>query len=168
MKQKNLVLLAGIPGSGKSTWLRTHLGDGDAYVSRDEVRFSIISDDEDYFSHETEVFDKFVAEIEKKLNEGKRVFADATHINWASRRKLLERIHDKENIDIDVYTFDTPLEVCLERNEQREGRARVPSSVVKRMFFQSDHPFNDPFHYNTIKRIWPDGREEDLTRWELR
>lgn len=168
MKQKNLVMLAGIPGSGKSTWLRTHLGDGDAYVSRDEVRFSIIGDNEDYFSHETEVFDKFVAEIEAKLKEGKRVFADATHINWASRRKLLERIHDKENIDIDIYTFATPLEVCLERNEQREGRARVPKSVVKRMFFQSNEPFNDPFHYHTIKRIWPDGREEDLTKWELR
>lgn len=168
MKQKNLVLLAGIPGSGKSTWLREHLSEGDAYVSRDEVRFSIISDDEDYFSHETEVFDKFVAEIEKQLNCGKRVFADATHINWASRRKLLERIHDKENIDIDVYVFATPLETCLERNEQREGRARVPKSVIKRMFFQSNEPFNDPFHYHNIRRIWPDGREEDLTKWELR
>ena len=167
MKQKNLVILSGIPGSGKSTWLRNHLGEGDAYVSRDEVRFSIIGDDEDYFSHETEVYDKFITEIEEKLNSGKRVFADATHINWASRRKLLERIHDKENIDIDVYVFETPLEICLERNEQREGRARVPKSVIKRMFFQANEPFNDPFHYRNIKRIWQDGREEELTKWEL-
>lgn len=162
MKQKNLVLLAGIPGSGKSTWLRTHLGDGDAYVSRDEVRFSIISDDEDYFSHETEVFDKFVAEIEEKLNEGKRVFADATHINWASRRKLLERIHDKENIDIDVFVFKIPLDTCLERNEQRSGRAVVPRSVVRRMHSQMTHPLSDPFKYHMMKNIYPDGGEEDI------
>ena len=168
MKQKNLVILSGIPGSGKSTWLKNHLGENDAYVSRDEVRFSIIGEDEDYFSHETEVFNKFVERIEDALNAGKRVFADATHINWASRRKLLERIHDKDNIDIDVYFFETPLAVCLDRNEQREGRARVPKSVVRRMFFQSDEPFNDPFHYHNIRRIWSDGREEDLTKWESR
>lgn len=166
MKQKNLVLLAGIPGSGKSTWLRTHLGDGDAYVSRDEVRFSIISDDEDYFAHETEVFDKFVAEIEENLNKGLRVFADATHINWASRRKLLERIHDKDNIDIDVYVFKTPLETCLERNEQRTGRAVVPRSVIRRMGGQMTHPLSDPFKYHMMKNIYPD-HEEDIKYGDL-
>ncbi len=162
MKQKNLVILSGIPGSGKSTWLREHLSEGDAYVSRDEVRFSIIGDDEDYFSHETEVFDKFVAEIEEKLNCGKRVFADATHINWASRRKLLERIHDKENIDIDVYVFKTPLETCLVRNAQRSGRAVVPENVVRRMYSQMTHPLSDPFKYHMMKNIYPDEGEEDI------
>ena len=159
-------MLAGIPGSGKSTWLRTHLGDGDAYVSRDEVRFSIISDDEDYFAHETEVFDKFVAEIEENLNKGLRVFADATHINWASRRKLLERIHDKDNIDIDVYVFKTPLETCLERNEQRTGRAVVPRSVIRRMGGQMTHPLSDPFKYHMMKNIYPD-HEEDIKYGDL-
>ena len=153
MKQKDLVILSGIPGSGKSTWLRTHLGDGDAYVSRDEVRFSTISDNEDYFSHETEVFDKFVAEIEAKLNEGKRVFADATHINWASRRKLLERIRDKKNINIDVYMFTASLETCLARNTQRTGRALVPEGVIRRMYKQLTNPATDPFNYRYIITI---------------
>lgn len=162
MKQKNLVILSGIPGSGKSTWLREHLSEGDAYVSRDEVRFSVIDDNEDYFSHEAEVFDKFVAEIEEQLNCGKRVFADATHINWASRRKLLERIHNKEDINIDVYVFKTPCEVCLERNEQRSGRAVVPKSVIRRMSMQMTHPLSDPFKYHMMKNIYPDGGEEDI------
>lgn len=159
MKQKNLVILSGIPGSGKSTWLRNHLGEGDIYVSRDEVRFSIINDDENYFAHETEVFDKFIAEIEENLNKGLRVFADATHINWASRRKLLERIHDKENIDIDVYYFKVPLKICLERNNQRSGRAFVPEDVVRRMHSQLRHPMTDPIKYHQIKEIYEDGKE---------
>ena len=93
-------MLVGAPASGKSTWLRTHLGEGETYVSRDEVRFSIIGDGEEYFSHEAEVFKKFVEQIEEKLNEGFRVYADATHINWASRRKLIESLHNREEIDI--------------------------------------------------------------------
>ena len=159
MNKKNLILLAGIPGSGKSTWLRTHLGDGDAYVSRDEVRFSIISDDEDYFAHETETFDKFVREIENNLEKGKRVFADATHINWASRRKLIEHLHNRENIDIDVYYFTITLPLAIARNNQRQGRARVPEDVIHRMYKQSTHPSTDPFTYHTIKLIFSDGQE---------
>ena len=159
MNKKNLILLAGIPGSGKSTWLRTHLGDGDAYVSRDEVRFSIISDDEDYFAHETETFDKFVREIENNLEKGKRVFADATHINWASRRKLIEHLHNRENIDIDVYYFTITLPLAIARNNQRQGRARVPEDVIRRMYKQSTHPSTDPFTYHTIKLIFSDGQE---------
>lgn len=162
MKQKNLVLLVGIPGSGKSFWLNTHLGEGDIRISRDEVRFSIIGDNEDYFSHEAEVFDKFVEQIEENLNKGLRVFADATHINWASRRKLLERIHDKENINIDVYVFKTPIETCLDRNEQRDGRARVPRSVIRRMRGQMTHPLSDPFRYHMMKNIYPNGLEEEI------
>lgn len=157
MKQKNLVILSGIPGSGKSTWLRTHLKEGDTYVSRDEVRFSIINDDEDYFAHETEVFDKFVADIEENLNKGLRVFADATHINWASRRKLLERIHNKEDVDIDVYYFKVPLETCIKRNAQRTGRALVPDSVVRRMNSQFRHPRTDPFKYRLIVEVDENG-----------
>lgn len=164
MKQKNLVLLAGVPGSGKSTWLKKHLEDGDAYVSRDEVRFSIIKDDEDYFSHETEVFDKFIAEIEEKLNEGKRVFADATHINWASRRKVLERIHHKDEIDIDVYVFMTSLSTCLERNSKREGRARVPDSAIRRMSAQLTDPAHEPYKYREIKYIFENGKE--ISAWQ--
>ena len=157
MKQKNLVILSGIPGSGKSYWVKNHLREGDSYVSRDEVRFSIIGDDEDYFSHETEVFDKFVAEIEEKLNCGKRVFADATHINWASRRKLLERIHDKENIDIDVCMITASLETCLARNAQRTGRALVPEGAIRRMYKQLTNPATDPFNYRYIVTIDTEG-----------
>ena len=49
--------MVGCPGSGKSTWAKKHLPDT-YYVSRDEVRFSLLQDGEDYFSHEKEVFNK--------------------------------------------------------------------------------------------------------------
>ena len=164
MKQKNLVIFSGIPGSGKSTWAKAHLTDDIAWISRDEVRFALLGEDEDYFAHETEVFEKFVEQINQNLKEGKRVFADATHINRASRRKLLERIHDKDNIDIDVYVFMTSLGTCLERNAQRDGRARVPDSVIRRMSAQLTDPANEPFKYREIKYIFEDGKEVSVWR----
>lgn len=164
MKQKNLVIVAGIPGSGKSTWIERYLGENDVHISRDAIRFSLLEEDEDYFAHETQTFDKFVSAINENLNAGKRVFADATHINKASRRKLLERINDLKEVDIDVYIFMTPLGTCLERNAQRDGRARVPDSVIRRMSAQLTDPANEPFRYREIKYIFEDGKEVSVWR----
>ena len=159
MKQKNLVIFSGIPGSGKSTWAKAHLTDDIAWISRDEVRFALLDEDEDYFAHETEVFEKFVEQINQNLKAGKRVFADATHINWASRRKLLERIKDKQDTNIDVYVFRTSLGTCLERNKRRAGRSCVPEKIIRRMSVQMTDPMHDSFKYNTVKYIFDGGKE---------
>ena len=63
MKQKNLYLLAGVPGSGKSTWLKQHAPDNSIIISRDQIRFSLLQDGEDYFAHESEVFFEFINQI---------------------------------------------------------------------------------------------------------
>ena len=40
--------------------------------------------------------------------------------------------------------FDVPVEVCLERNRQRTGRAVVPDHVIQKMAI-SFYPPNDPY-----------------------
>ena len=39
-----LVLMMGLPGAGKSTWAKTSMGDNDIYISRDEIRFSLVDE----------------------------------------------------------------------------------------------------------------------------
>ena len=39
--------------------------------------------------------------------------------------------------------FDVPLAVALERNEKREGRAKVPKSVIRRMYYNIQKPKQD-------------------------
>ena len=134
-----LHLMMGVPGSGKTTWCKAHMKDGDRYVSRDEVRFSMVSEDEEYFSKEKEVFRKYTAMINTNLKMGYDVFADATHLNAASRNKLLRNIN--VTVDgIDIIWLKTSLEESLKRNSQREGRAFVPVSQIRRMNFSIEEP----------------------------
>ena len=93
----NLYLMVGIPGAGKSTYLRERLGPDDVYISRDNIRFHFLKEGEDYFSHETEVYKEMVRQIKQGLINGFNVYVDATHLNQASRNKL------KYHIDSSLY-----------------------------------------------------------------
>jgi predicted kinase len=149
-----LYLMCGIPGAGKSTWAHNHMEKNDRYVSRDEIRFSLVDEDEEYFSRETQVFEEFVRKINLNLSLGFNTFADATHINSASRRKLLKRINGYDKLE--VIHIDTPLIVAYERNEKRKGtRSYVPQSAIHRMYYQFEQPtFLEGF--STIYKITPD------------
>lgn len=139
---KQLFIMIGAPGSGKSTWVKRQLrNDIDAYVSRDEIRFSLLQDEEDYFAREKEVFDIFTQRIADYINDDNdlyRIFADASHLNYGSRMKLLNTLKAKgvnlNQININYIYMFTSLATCLERNALREGRARVPDKTIEEMY----------------------------------
>lgn len=151
MKQKNLFVLCGTPGCGKSTWVKNRVEEnGGVWVSRDVIRFGMLKEGEDYFAHENEVYDKFVQTIQEELDKGGDVYADATHLNEKGRIKLLDCLN-LEDVKLTAVRFDVPLEVCLERNEMREGRARVPKSVVRRMWHsRTDPAFDYKYKFDEI------------------
>lgn len=136
MKQKKVFLMSGPPASGKSSWIRSKLLPGSEWVSRDNVRFAIVSDDEEYFSHEDEVFDTFIDYINKFLDDDvtDTIFIDATHLNEKSRHKTLNRVHKEKITQLNSVCFITPLTECLVRNSWRVGREVVPDSVIRNMF----------------------------------
>lgn len=131
MKQKNLWILSGIPGSGKSTWLKNRWPQCGCVVSRDALRFQMLNDDESYFAKEESVWHAFVEAITLSLRDYDDVYADATHLGPGSRKKLLKAINAKgyANLNVNVIYFNVPVEVCIERNKQRDGRAQVPEDV---------------------------------------
>ena len=92
---KQFYIMCGIPGSGKSTFAKKITEIYEKHnisietVSRDEIRFSLIKPGEDYFSKEKEVFSIYIENLKKSLNNNNITIADATHLNFASRKKLL-------------------------------------------------------------------------------
>lgn len=128
-----LFLMMGAPGSGKSYWAEHHVTSVDKYISRDEIRFSMLEDGDDYFAKEGKVFDDFIKQINCSLMIYDNVFADATHLNFSSRNKTISRITAPVD-EINVIFLDTPLELCLERNAKRTGRKFVPEDTIIDMY----------------------------------
>ena len=147
---KKVFILSGPPASGKSTWVRKHLTPGSEWISRDNVRFSIVSEDENYFSHEDEVFDTFINYINQVLDDENihTIFVDATHLNKRSRSNILNRIKHRNIAELNCVCFITPLDVCLNRNNKRVEREKVPEESIKKMYQSFQIPSADEnFNY---------------------
>lgn len=140
-----LYILCGPSGCGKSTWawkfMDIYFDEDIRYVSRDEIRFSLVKEDEEYFSREKEVFRKFAATIAQTLVDGFDVIADATHITKISRQKLTQAI-DRYFTDYQIVYVNCYLdeETCIIRNSARAGRLHVPENVIRNMCRQFEVP----------------------------
>lgn len=159
---KILYVMCGIPGSGKSWYAKNVLmNKHTVYISRDEIRFSLVKEDEEYFAKEDQVFKSFVNQINYALgaeDDINAVIADATHLNWPSRRKLLNALKIKKNkanrnIKVIPVWMNTPLFTCKIRNGLREDRTFVPVSELNRMEHSKEYPISDPFEYDGILEV---------------
>lgn len=156
----NLLIACGVPGAGKTTFLKKAVKNlkenynlSVEYVSRDEIRFSMLEESDDYFSKEKEVYKEFCNRIQKAIDNKDVIIADATHITRKSREKLLKSL-DLTGVNISCISFEPTLEWCLDRNEERTGRAYVPREVIKSMYEQFEPPNKDEnYKYDFIFTI---------------
>ena len=122
-----IVVLVGLPASGKSTYLERM---GVRGLSSDTIRV-LLADDERDQTNQERVFQTVRYLLRQRLAIGRPVtYIDATNLRPEDRRPYLE-IGQQFGCDVEAVYFDVPLAVCRERNA---GRARVvPEEVMAAM-----------------------------------
>jgi len=144
LRKHRLWLMCGIPGSGKSTWIKTHkhyFSENMAIISRDAIRFALLGEKDAYFSKEKEVWAEYINQSINSLENNTDTILDATHINESSRGKILRALGEHlKDVEINAILINTDVKTAIERNNLREGLALVPETAIKNMYSQLTFP----------------------------
>lgn len=148
--KNTLLVLIGLPGSGKSTKAKELAKTYNAtIVSSDEFRKKEYGE-ESVQGNNSILFEKIHNEIINLLKEEKKVIFDACNLSHKHRKQLLDKI-SKLEVNKMCLLFGVPVERCLERNRNRERV--VPEHVIVRMA----NNFNVPLWsegWDNIEIIW--------------
>ena len=150
---KNLYMMCGVPGSGKSTYVATNFPDA-TVISRDAIRFALLKDGDDYFAYEDTVLQIFYAEIQNAIDSDKEndIIIDATHLTPKARATCLQNLKNLDKVNLVALSIEVPLAIALYRNDKRTGRARVPETVIRNMYRSYRIPTVEE-GFNEVRRI---------------
>ena len=138
MSKNVLIVMCGLPASGKSTYTNWLTESGVfCAVCPDGIRGELYGD-ENIQGDGKQVFAIAHARL-KDLGKGKNnVVFDATNTNKKRRKELVKEMRPYFDVII-LKWFSTPIDICLKRNAERERQ--VPEEVIRRM---NQNFFNKP------------------------
>lgn len=123
---KKVIMMRGLPGSGKSTYAKNLLKENpNMYkrINRDDLRAMF---DNEHWSKGNEKFVKQVRDILiiKALEYGKHVLVDDTNLSKTNETRIRQLVQEfnkehNDNVQVEVREMDTPLEECIRRDALR-------------------------------------------------
>ena len=130
MTRPVLILLCGIPGSGKTTWAKNYISKNPDFVhlSSDAIRAELYGD-ENIQGNPVEVFTLMQKKAVESLNAGYNVVYDATSMTRKDRAGIISMCPKFTHIQCNIIW--APIETCIERDATRERT--VGKEVIDRM-----------------------------------
>lgn len=131
-----ITVLCGIPASGKSYYTEKPMDKPTITISSDEIREKVFGD------IASQRYNRFVFSImrmiaEKAILTGIDIFIDSTNIQVKHRKQWID-MAQKYECNIICIFVNPPVEVCLERNKNRERT--VPEHIILEMHNNLEYP----------------------------
>jgi predicted kinase len=141
-EQPEIIVMVGLPGSGKSTWRDKYIQSGSsrhyAIVSTDdEIERMAAADGTDYSSGFQDYIGKATAISQQKfreaVNNNESIIWDQTNLNPKKRKGILQQLPKHYKKVAVVFEVDpTELQTRLDNREKSTGKS-IPASVIKSM-----------------------------------
>jgi predicted kinase len=143
-----VVLAIGLPGSGKTTWFGRR---GITPLSSDLLR-NILFDDVEEQRYQGLVFSTLRSLLRARLIARMPMnYVDATNLSIHERRQWI-KMAKSFGYEVQAVFFDVPLEVCLDRNRQRDRS--VSEDIMRKMAEKLKPPvFEEGFEKITVVRV---------------
>ena len=156
---KILLVLRGIPGCGKSTWVKD-MGFSQYTLSTDDIRLLFagpeLGVDGNY--HTSARFDKQVwnflyEKIEFRMKNGEFIVVDATHTleSYLKDYKKMCKTYNYRMIVVDFSKVD--LDTCKIRNRQREDYKVVPEAALDKMYARLQNPLQGSYEIYPFEEV---------------
>jgi predicted kinase len=140
MNRPTLILLCGIPGSGKTTYTKKYIEEHDntIHISSDEIRKELWGDEATQGDNNA-VFALMQARTIEALNNGQSVVYDATNITRKDRAGIIGAC--PKFVKIECHIVWASIETCIERDATR--KRNVGKEVIDRMLKRFQAPYYD-------------------------
>lgn len=140
MTRPVLILLCGIPGSGKTTYAEKYISkhSNTVHLSSDKIRKELWGD-ETTQGDNNEVFYRMQIRAVDGLNFGYNVIYDATNMTRKDRARIITACPKFARIE--THIIWAPIESCIERDAAR--KRTVGKEVIDRMLKRFQMPYYD-------------------------
>jgi predicted kinase len=128
--RRKLLVIMGLPASGKSTLCERLEARGSIRVNRDDIRKRLYGD-AGQLGDPKQVNREYYNELRAAFAKGGPVISDNVNLTIFHRRGTLEEAAKAGYTDITIVWVDVPLDVALERNRKRDRK--VPEDAIRDM-----------------------------------
>lgn len=132
---RKMVIMRGIPGSGKTTYSKQLVDQGYNRISKDDIR-EMLNNYKLNNSDEKLVHDIQMNILRTLILDGRNIVIDNTHIRDSYIKEIKDAVERMSKLvnyeyEIEMKLINTDLKVCIERNAKRSRP--VFEKVIKKM-----------------------------------